>query len=79
MPRLEPATLQGANRFKTSENANHSIVFSCIWNCVDMRTSANRSRCWIRSRPTRKSIPNCILAQCARFLVNVPLLGSIPL
>ena len=57
-----PASLQRANRFESSEDADHAIVFAGVGNRVDVRAGADRRSIGIGALPARKSISDGILA-----------------
>src|SRR5580692_5808870 len=62
MLRTETATLQRANRFKSSEHANHAVIFSSVWDCINVGACSHRRRVCLGTRPSRENISAGILA-----------------
>src|SRR5271168_5531864 len=69
MPGTESAPLQGSYRLQAAKDSNHAIVFTRVWNRVDVRTCADCGECSIRTSPAHESVSNRIMPQSKiRFL-----------
>src|SRR5215472_18819560 len=62
MSRAKSAALQRSNCLQPAEHADDAIVFACVRNCVDMRSSSNGRDGSIAPRPSRKNVSDGILA-----------------